>query len=140
MNQAAPKVYLDACVAIYFVEQHPVYFPVLLRRRVVMAPAVAPTMVVSELSRLECRIKPLRDRDATLLDRFDRFFATGDLQWVAIDRPVVDVATRLRAEHGLKTPDALHLAAALHAGCDEFWTHDQRLQRAARDQIAVISL
>lgn len=140
MSPSVPKVYLDACVAIYFVEQHPMYFPLLLRRMVVTAPAVAPAMVVSELCRLECRTKPLRDSDASLLDRFDRFFGTGGLHWAAMDRPVFDMATRLRARHGLKTPDALHLAAALCAGCDEFWTHDQRLQRAAQDQIAVISL
>ncbi|WP_310461254.1 PIN domain-containing protein [Sphaerotilus sp.] len=113
MSHPAPKVYLDACVAIYFVEQHPMYFPVLLRRMAVAAPAVAPVMVVSELCRLECRIKPLRERDAPLLDRFERFFAIADLQWAALDRAVFDVATHLRAEHGLKTPDALHLAAAL---------------------------
>ena len=36
-----------------------------------------------------------------------------------------------RVQHGLKTPDALHLAAALHHGCTEFWTNDDRLRAAA---------
>ena len=36
-----------------------------------------------------------------------------------------------RVQHGLKTPDALHLATALHHGCTEFWTNDDRLRAAA---------
>ncbi|MGL4609627.1 MAG: type II toxin-antitoxin system VapC family toxin [Trueperaceae bacterium] len=38
----------------------------------------------------------------------------------------------LRAFHNLKTPDALHLATALHHGCQEFWTNDLRLSKATR--------
>jgi predicted nucleic acid-binding protein len=39
------------------------------------------------------------------------------------------MAAELRAASGVKTPDALHLATALHHGCDEFWTNDDRLAR-----------
>ena len=31
----------------------------------------------------------------------------------------------------LKTPDALHLATALHHGCRELWTNDDRLHKVA---------
>ena len=40
-------------------------------------------------------------------------------------------ALGLRVQHGLKTPDALHLATALHHGCTELWTNDDRLRSAA---------
>jgi len=40
---------------------------------------------------------------------------------------------------GCSTPDALHLAAAIDAGCDEFWTNDRRLERAAAERIEVIA-
>ena len=33
----------------------------------------------------------------------------------------------LRAQYGFKTPDALHLAAAVIHGCDRFLTNDARL-------------
>ncbi|WP_437572751.1 type II toxin-antitoxin system VapC family toxin [Sorangium sp. So ce542] len=32
---------------------------------------------------------------------------------------VFDLATELRALHGLKTPDALHAACAIHHSCDQ---------------------
>ena len=37
-----------------------------------------------------------------------------------------------RVQHGLKTPDSLHLAAALRHGCTEFWTNDDPLARRRR--------
>jgi len=52
-------------------------------------------------------------------------------RWLASDDRIFDRASRLRAGYGLKTPDALHLATALHYGCDEFWTNDGRLKLAA---------
>ena len=43
---------------------------------------------------------------------------------------VFDQAAQLRASHPkLKTPDALHLATALHHGCAEFWTNDLELAK-----------
>ena len=49
-------------------------------------------------------------------------------------------ATLLRAESRLKTADALHLAAAITAGCQQFITNDLRLARAAADHIDVLAL
>jgi len=40
-------------------------------------------------------------------------------------------AAELRAQHGLKGPDPLHLAAALIGKCNVPWTNDRRLSSAA---------
>jgi predicted nucleic acid-binding protein len=40
---------------------------------------------------------------------------------------VVDRATVIRGRYRFKTPDALHLAAAIEAGCQTFLTNDARL-------------
>lgn len=40
-------------------------------------------------------------------------------------------AAQLCARFGLKTPDALHLAAAQHHACEALWTHDNRLHGLA---------
>jgi uncharacterized protein len=73
---------------------------------------------------MECCVKPLKTGNQSLLAGFDKIFTTHGYYFEPMTRPVFDLATQLRAQHGLKTPDAIHLAAAIHAGCDEFWTND----------------
>jgi predicted nucleic acid-binding protein len=41
----------------------------------------------------------------------------------------MDRATKIRADHGFRTPDAIHLAAAVISNCDAFLTNDLRLER-----------
>jgi predicted nucleic acid-binding protein len=132
------KVYLDTCIAIYVLERHHVHGRALQQRLIDPSGAPAVQIVTSELVRLECRLKPMREGNHALLSRYDAFFALPSHQWVPLDRTVFEAATRLRAGHRLKTPDALHLAAALTGGCDEFWTQDLHLSTAAGGQIAVL--
>ncbi|MEX8503267.1 MAG: hypothetical protein AB3X41_09535 [Leptothrix ochracea] len=62
--------------------------------------------VFSDLTRLECRTYPLKVGDTARLAAFDQLFQTRGYEVRHLDREVFDSATRLRAEHGLKTPDA----------------------------------
>ena len=95
---------------------------------------------VSELTRMECRLAPLRAGNDELLQRYDDFFAQSDIATVDLSRAVFDRATELRARHRLKTPDAIHLAAAIEAHCDQFWTNDRRLSAAAATHLEVRAL
>ncbi len=133
------RVYFDANLAIYFVERHPLYFPHLIERMLGAAGHMLVTCVTSDLTRLEARLLPLRQNDDTLLARYDAFFAASDTSGVVFDRSTFDLATHLRANHGLKTPDALHLAAAIRAGCHEFWTNDMRLAKAAQGHMQIVN-
>lgn len=134
------RVYLDANIVIYFVEQPPRFFPVLLQHMFDHNGTEQVTCVTSDLVRLETRVLPLREGDPSLLNRYDAFFSTMHTHAVPMGREVFDLATQLRAEHRLKTPDALHLAAALHSGCDEFWTLNDHINRAAQQRLTVINL
>jgi len=78
---------------------------------------------------MEVILKPLRESATTLVSDYEDFLAAQ--HWLAIDDSIFNRALYLRAHHGLKTPDALHLATALHHGCTEFWTNDDRLNKAA---------
>jgi len=131
------RAYLDACVAIYYVEHHPTLYP-RVKSALFRPGGEDVTPVFSDLTRMECRVLPLRRQDMQLLDRYDTFFGLSDSDHVAMDAAVFDLATELRAQHALKTPDALHLAVAIHSGCDEFWTRDARLAKAAAGRIAMI--
>ncbi|MDR2165218.1 MAG: type II toxin-antitoxin system VapC family toxin, partial [Zoogloeaceae bacterium] len=120
-------LYLDSCVVIDYVERHPSFFARIKEQ----ISAAETRTAVSDLTRLECLVQPLRQADAIRLKRFRLFFGAPDLTVINMTPDVFDLAAELRARHALKTPDALHLAAAIEGGCDEFWTNDSRLDAAA---------
>jgi len=75
-------------------------------------------IALSRLSWLECRLGPLRRQAIDALDRFDSFFSRPDLIWVELNAAVIELATELRADHGLRTPDALQAACCLQLGAE----------------------
>lgn len=133
------RVYPDSCALIYLVEQHP-QWGVAVEKLMCPAHGVWPFLIFSELTRLECRVKPMRDGNAKLLAAFDQLFATTGYETQVLDRSVFEFATQLRTQHNLKTPDALHLAAAISSGCEEIWTKDDRLLNAAQGRIRNIAI
>jgi uncharacterized protein len=128
------RVYLDACIVIYLI-QGPQELSTAILQAMRPEEGEPAAVFASDLTRLECRVRPLREGDDELLHQFDDFFASKDLTRIPITTEVFDLATELRSLHGTKTPDALHLAAAILGGCQEFWTNDHRLSAAARNRI-----
>jgi len=130
------RLYLDAAPVIYAVEQVAPFFPVVDAR----LSAAGVVRVASDLTRMECRVKPLREGKTDLLKDYDDFFASAVTEVVALSRDVIDRATTIRAQYGFKTPDAVHLAAAVVAHCDVFLTNDHRLDRFSDMAIEVITI
>ncbi len=120
------RIYLDSCVVIYLREGAPEQ-KARVHERMSAASAAGSVFGVSELVRFECRVGPLRRDDLPLLADYEAFFSLMELLFVPLERAAFDRAAELRATLALKTPDALHAAAALTGGCDEFWTNDRRL-------------
>jgi predicted nucleic acid-binding protein len=121
-------IYFDSVIVIYLID-HTGPFHVRATARLTRLVAARDRIAVSDLSRLECRVKPLRLRDAAKLTDFDNFFARPDVNLVPLSTAVYDRATAIRATHNFKLADALHLAAAVESGCDRFLTNDTRLSR-----------
>jgi predicted nucleic acid-binding protein len=119
------RIYPDATPVIFLVEQVPPYATQIEAR--LSAPGVV--CVSSDLTRLECRVKPLRAGNAALLQDFETFFLTSVAEMVLLSHAVLERATEIRAQFGFRTPDAIHLAAAIESGCDVFLTRDQRLAK-----------
>lgn len=115
-------IYLDSCIVIYAVEDDGVRGNVVRQR---MADAADAVVAISPLVTLECLVGPLRDENLTLHDHYVR--ALEQFRKLPLNEEHYVRAAELRARHGIKTPDALHLAAAQLYGCDQLWTDDDRL-------------
>ncbi|MGB7650547.1 MAG: PIN domain-containing protein [Gallionella sp.] len=122
------RVYLDSCMVIYLLENTGSFSVAAKQFLVKNSDAI---LCVSPLVRMEVLVKPLRDAASALVADYEDFIAAQN--WLAIDDGIVASALQLRVKHGLKTPDALHLATAMHYGCNEFWTNDDRLNKVATD-------
>lgn len=123
--------YLDSCMVIGLIEGDAEQ-----RNALKLYLATSETVFSSELVRLEARILALRQNQMEYLQLYDAFFSA--CEFIDLNRSVFDLAARLRVESQLKTPDALHLAAAMEAGCDEFCTNDKQLLKVATQRIKVI--
>jgi uncharacterized protein len=130
-------IYLDANVIIRLIEgTHAVREPLEVRLRAAQTPGAF--ILTSRLSLLETRTLPLRHGEATLVALYDTFFAASETTVVEIDAAVIDLATRLRATHNFKSPDAIHLASAVHAGATAFLTADRALARFTSIPVEII--
>lgn len=81
----------------------------------------------------------LRDGHADLLSRYDVWFAVVS-HIVELDAAVAEQATRLRATHGLKTPDALIAASTLRTEGAVLVTADAGFARVRGLRTAFITL
>ncbi len=132
------RLYLDANPIIYSIEGVP-EFRLAALGWIERAEAVQGAVITSRLSRLECRVKPLRDGNAELLERFEGFFSREGLELVEVDADVIEQATELRANHNFRPPDAIHIASALKAKADIFLTGDRNLERCPGLTVEVLS-
>lgn len=87
-------------------------------------------IAASRLSWMECRIAPMRAADHAVLARYDEFFSQAGFTWVELTQPVIELATVIRARHGLRAPDALQAASCLNfSGRHAFLTGDRGFAR-----------
>lgn len=90
---------------------------------------------VSPFVRMECLVRPYAQGDSAAETQARLTLAT--MTMLDVPAAAFDLAARLRAAHGLKALDALHVATALQQGCAELWTADARLARAAVPGLAI---
>lgn len=105
-------IYLDTCILIYAVEDDGALGSLARARLRQIGTA---DLAVSPLVVHESLIIPLRAGDDALIEKHTVLFA--GMTMIDLDLSVFVQAAQVRADHpGLKTPDALHLAAARRGG------------------------
>lgn len=86
------RLYLDASPIVYAIEGLPAFRTAALAW-IEQAEAAQGAVITSRLSRLECRVKPLREGNSELLERFEGFFSRAALEFVEVSAEVIERAT-----------------------------------------------
>lgn len=121
------SVGLDTAVFIYFIEEHPRFLP-LVESIFVALDEEQLVGVTSTVTLLETLVVPIRAGNLSLAERYEALLSSSrGLRLIDLDRPLVRLAAQIRAHEGLKTPDALQVAAALRTGCTTFLTNDRKI-------------
>ena len=131
-------IYLDTSAIIYSVERNEPYLT-LMAPVWRQAEAGQFILVCSELVLAETLVRPIREGDTDLEMALRAVFAAPEFQLVSSTRKLWEDTARLRAETGLKTPDALHAATALSVGCALFITNDTDFRRVQGMSVVVLS-
>lgn len=127
MGLEPSRIYLDSCIAIYLVEEHR---ELAFRIESLLENQPDARLFVSDLTVMECLIGPFRSNNKRLEEKYKEWFEGVTV--LGLNSTVFVEAAQLRSVHQtLKTPDALHIAAALRYNCDGFWPNDTRLSNVA---------
>lgn len=88
---------------------------------------------------LELLVQPYRLSD---IDRVNQYYALlssyPHLTWEAPTLEIADLGARLRAEHNLKTPDALQAATAVAGAVTGFVSNDPVFQKISSLEVAIL--
>ena len=95
--------------------------------------------ITSIITMLEVTIRPLRLGRAEIADAYEALLeGIPNLAIVNVDARVTRIGAELRAAYGLRTPDALQIAACLAHGAEAFVTNDRRLRRVKEIDVKVL--
>ena len=132
------RLYIETAPLIYYVEEHPTYIAK-MDAIVKSVESGGLTALSSVITLTEVLSQPIRIGNTTLEQEYrDILVNSGSYQLVTINIQMAEAAAALRAQYGLRTPDALHIATAIHAGCDVFLTNDSGIKRVTELPILIL--
>ncbi|MDO9417868.1 type II toxin-antitoxin system VapC family toxin [Pararhizobium sp.] len=124
-----PRIYLDTNAFIFAVEEQSERSSLLIKLFSSSEEAENVLFVTSELTLAEVLVKPYRNVQEELIDRYDNMIR--DSAWLEVQpvvRPTLWYASVLRSQSQLKLPDAIHLSTAFGSECTHFLTDDRALR------------
>jgi predicted nucleic acid-binding protein len=136
---AGKIVGLDTDPLIYLIEENLTFLPFV--RPFFEAVDRGEFRVVTWIVTLtEVLVHPMRRGDQKLADQYRRILLhSSHVTAEPVSEIIADEAARLRARHGLRTPDAIQLATAIRSGASSFLTNDSRLPSLAPLNMLVLN-
>jgi predicted nucleic acid-binding protein len=132
------RIALDTSIFIYHLEPNPKYLaytdPIFSWLEQSGSRAITSTITMTELL-----VLPYRQRDQTRANDFYGLLSTyPNLDWIAPNLEIADLAARIRALHRLRTPDALQAATAAHSLATGLITNDPIFERVKSFETLVL--
>ena len=93
------SLFLDTNIVVYLIERTPGFWPTAVAR-IQAQLSQGERLVVSDLVRMECRVRPLRMNDPITLAAFDGYFGSEQVEVVPITAAVCDRAAAIRRATG----------------------------------------
>ncbi len=132
------RVGLDTSIFIYQLEANPRYLP-FTEHIFEWLERPGSSAVTSTVTMTELLVHPYRQHDEERVDEFYGLLSTyPNLEWAAPGLEIAELAARIRAQHRLRTPDALQAATAVHAQATGFITNDPVFERVAGFETLVL--
>jgi predicted nucleic acid-binding protein len=138
MLRTTQRLYIETAPLIYYVEVNPAY---IARMDAIITAVENGTIEAysSVLTLTEVLVHPLREGNDVLKRRYRSVLINNqDLRLLPITTPIAEAAADLRARYNLRTPDALHIAAAIDSRCDVFLTNDVDIRRVTEITVLVL--
>ena len=139
LNLKGKTIGLDTMVFIYHFEENRVYSPLTF--------SIFESLekgnfngITSILTLLEILVKPKRENNLILTERYKILFETfPNLQVKTLNENIADIASSLRANYNINTPDAIQVATSLEVQADVFITNDSSLKKITEIKVLLLS-
>jgi predicted nucleic acid-binding protein len=132
------RIAIDTSVFIYQLEANPRYIA-LTDSVFSWLERSGHEAVTSTITMTELLVPSYRENEEHRVDAFYSLLSTyPNLKWTAPNLQVADLAARLRAQHRMRTPDALQAATAIDAQATAMITNDPVFTRIAKFETAVL--
>lgn len=139
LNLKGKIIGLDTMIFIYHFEENQIYSPLTFSIFESLEKGNF-SAITSILTLLEILVKPKREGNLILTERYKILLETfPNLQVKTLDENIADIASSLRANYNINTPDAIQVATSLEAQADIFITNDTSLKKVTEIKVLLLS-
>jgi|ERR1051326_310007 predicted nucleic acid-binding protein len=122
------RVYWDTMLFVYWLEDQPQHADRVHQIWTAME-ARGDTLCSSVFTVGEVMVGPYKRGRLDVASEMREFLQAPHVELIPFTIDTADRYARIRADHRVSAPDAIHLASAAQAGVELFLTNDHRLQR-----------
>ena len=129
---------IDTMVFIYLLEDHPVFSEVCgnILEQIETGNIRGVTSVITLL---EIMVKPKKDNKQSIADDYQMIISNfPNLDVVDVDMEISNIASTLRGNYNIKTPDAIQIATCIYKGGTAFFTNDSMLKKVKEVEVILL--